>query len=88
MAILTTFTYIFVCDWPAGCSTGMNIHGAQSQEEAKGRARRDGWTISKPYRGPSRGTTHVRCPRHAYRSVEKPKGRPRRIHPIEQRLAS
>lgn len=72
--IAIVVVYRFECDWALGCRAILTLHGCESQEEAKDRARRDDWTISKT----RRGHQHVRCPRHAYRFVSKPTGRPRR----------
>jgi hypothetical protein len=65
--------YRFACDW-AACWQSLTLHGQASADDAKEKARMQGWTISKVRGTPDR----VRCPRHAYAFVRKPTGRPKR----------
>jgi hypothetical protein len=76
-----TYTYRFDCDWPAGPSSGpapslcrdhLIVHGSETQFDAKLRARREGWTISRS----KRGATYVRCPTHSFQYRDHKTGRP------------
>jgi len=58
--------YRFTCDWPE-CRDHLTIHGAESIDDAKDRARRDDWTISKR----ASGEEAARCPSHAYRALRR-----------------